>query len=165
MTRLCRKILGLFLAAVFLASSINLNVCAQGTTVLPKVIHKYISGDDLSVDEWTNALRGAYLGRGSCVITRADSTHVHIGGDTDATRVCDEVELRLYLERSKSYATGYTTYKHYTFTEYNDYAVSKEISNIPVERGYYYRVVGVHYATHNGVTEGTNSVTNPIDYR
>ena len=43
--------------------------------------------------------------------------------------------------------------------------LTKEIANIPVERGYYYRVKGVHSVTEGSTTETTNSVTNPIDYR
>ena len=44
-------------------------------------------------------------------------------------------------------------------------AYAKEVSNIKVDSGYYYRVKGVHSVTHNGVTETTDSVTDPIDYR
>ena len=45
------------------------------------------------------------------------------------------------------------------------YQLVKGISNITVERGYYYRVFAVHSVTEGSVTETTDSVTNPIDYR
>ena len=45
------------------------------------------------------------------------------------------------------------------------YSLAKGVSNIKVDSGYYYRVAGVHSVTHNGVTETTDSVTDPIDYR
>ena len=73
--------------------------------------------------------------------------------------------MTLFVERSTSYATGYGTYKSYSYSADNAYSLVKAISSIPVDRGYYYRVKGVHSVTENGVTETTNSVTNPIDYR
>lgn len=159
-----KRILSFFLSAILLAGSIDLHVSAQ-ETVYPKVFHTYTSTDDMAKDEWTAAEKGAYLMDGVSIIAKPDATHAHIGGDTDATQVCDEIYLALYLERSKSYATGYSTYKYYKYTAENVYAISKEISNIPIERGYYYRVKGVHMVKHNGIVETTDSVTNPIDYR
>ena len=67
--------------------------------------------------------------------------------------------------------------KNFTFYDKADYdreisalnsereKLKKEISNIKVDKGYYYRVAAVHSVTHNGVTETTDSVTNPIDFR
>lgn len=159
-----KRIISFFLSVILLAGSITLRVSAQ-ETVYPKVFHTCTSTDGMAKDEWTAAERGAYLMDGIGIIVRADSTHVHIGGDTDATRVCDKLYLSLYLERSKSYATGYSTYREYDYTAENAYAISKEISNIKVERGYYYRVKGVHAVQHNGTMEVTDSVTDPIDYR
>ena len=75
------------------------------------------------------------------------------------------MRLTLYVERSESYATGYSTYKTYSYSADDVYSLVKEISNITVEEGYYYRVAGVHSVTHNGVTETTDSVTDPLDYR
>ena len=69
------------------------------------------------------------------------------------------------MERSTSYATGYSTYKSYYYTADNVYQLGKEISNITVERGYYYRVKGVHSVTENGTIETTDTLTNPLDYR
>lgn len=159
-----KRILSLILSVILFAGGISLEVSAQ-ETVYPKVFHTLTTTDDMAKDEWTTAERGAYLADGIGIIARADDNHVHIGGDTDATRVCDEVYLGLYLERSKSYSTGYSTYKYYDYAEKNVYAISKEISNIKIERGYYYRVKGVHIVKHNGVVETTDSVTNPIDFR
>lgn len=159
-----KKILSICLSAVLLAGCMTLDVSAQ-ETVYPKGFHTYTATEDMAKDEWTAAARGAYLMDGVSIIVREDSTHVSIGGDTDATQKCDKIHLSLYLERSKSYSKGYSTYKEYTYDAENVYAISKEISNIKIERGYYYRVKGVHIVKHNGVTETTDSVTNPIDFR
>lgn len=159
-----KKILGLFLAMALLVGCIPVNACAE-EAVYPKVTHSYTTTDDFASDDWSTDQRGAYLGNGRSTIARADSTHINISGNTNALQTCDKVRLTLYVERSTSYATGYGTYKSYSYSADNVYQLGKEIANIKVDRGYYYRVTGVHSVTENGVTETTNSVTDPIDYR
>lgn len=159
-----KKLLSLALSVMLLLGCFNLNVCAEETTY-PKVSHIYTATEDFASDEWSVAQRGAYLGNGVSSITRADSTHINISGDTTATQTCDKIILTLYVEQSESYATGYSTYKTYTYTATNAYQLAKAVSNIKVETGYYYRVKGVHSVTEGSVTETTDSVTDPIDYR
>lgn len=159
-----KKLLGLLLSMVLFVGCFGNAVFAQETTY-PKVTHVYTTTEDYASDEWSVDQRGAYLGNGTCNIVRADSTHINISGATTATQTCDKVKLTLFVERSTSYATGYGTYKTYSYTAEDVYQLAKGISNIKVDSGYYYRVKGVHSVTHNGVTETTDSVTNPIDYR
>ena len=159
-----KKILGLFLAMALLVGCIPVNAHAE-EAVYPKVTHNYTTTDNFASDDWSTDQRGAYLGNGRSTIARADSTHINISGNTNAMQTCDKVRLTLFVERSTSYATGYGTYKSYSYSADNVYQLGKEIANIKVDRGYYYRVKGVHSVTENGVTETTNSVTDPIDYR
>lgn len=159
-----KKFFSVVLSVMLLAGCFGLNVLAQ-ETVYPMGTHSYTTTEDFARDEWSVIQKGAYLLNATSVITRADSTHINISGSTNATQTCDKVQLTLYVERSTSYATGYYTYKEYKYSAQNVYQLMKEISNISVERGYYYRVYGVHAVTHNGVQEITNTVTNPIDYR
>lgn len=159
-----KKLLGLLLSMVLSVGCFGNAVFAQETTY-PKVTHVYTTTEDYASDEWSVDQRGAYLGNGTCNIVRADSTHINISGATTATQTCDKVKLTLFVERSTSYATGYGTYKTYSYTAEDVYQLAKGISNIKVDSGYYYRVKGVHSVTHNGVTETTDSVTDPIDYR
>ena len=159
-----KKIFSLFLAMALLTGCFSVNAWAQ-ETVYPKVTHSYTTTDDFASDDWSTDQRGAYLGNGRSTIARADSTHINISGNTNAMQTCDKVRLTLFVEQSESYATGYTTYKSYSYSADNVYQLGKEIANIKVDRGYYYRVKGVHSVTENGVTETTDSVTNPIDYR
>ena len=128
------------------------------------VMHTYTSTEDFASDEWSVAQRGAYLLDGTSCIARYGTNSIAISGCTNATQVCDKVRLTLYVERSTSYATGYGNYETYSYSAEDVYQVAKEVSNIPVERGYYYRVKAVHSVTHNGVTETTDSVTDPISY-
>ena len=159
-----KRLLSLVLCVMLSVGCLGMNVFAEEATY-PRASHVYTTTEDFASDEWSVDQRGAYLGNGTCVIARADSTHINISGSTNATRTCDKVKLVLYVERSTSYATGYGTYKSYSYSAENDYQLTKAISNIKVDRGYYYRVTGVHSVTENGITETTNSVTNPIDYR
>ena len=159
-----KKLFGLLLSLVLFVGCFGNAVFAQETTY-PKATHVYTSTEDFASDDWSVDQRGAYLGSGSCSITRAGGNYINISGDTTATRVCDEIILTLYVEQSSSYATGYSTYKTYHYTAEDVYSLVKAVSNIKVDKGYYYRVKGVHSVTHNGVTETTDSVTDPIDYR
>ena len=159
-----KKFLSLLLTVMLLAGCFSVNAYAE-ETVYPKVIHSYTATEDFASDEWSTAQRGAYLLSGRSSISRPDSTHINISGNTVATQTCDKIILVLYVERSTSYATGYGNYKTYAYSAENVYQLTKAISNIKVDRGYYYRVKGVHSVTENGITETTDSVTNPIDYR
>lgn len=159
-----KKFLSVVLSVMLLVGCFGMNALAEETTY-PKVTHTYTTTEDFASDDWSVDQRGAFLGKGTCSITRADSTHIHISGATTATQTCDKVKLVLYVERSTSYATGYSTYRTYTFNAEDVYQLAKEISNIKVESGYYYRVKGVHSVTEGSTTETTDSVTDPIDYR
>ena len=159
-----KKMLSLVLSMMLLVGFFGVNASAQ-ETVYPKVSHVYTVTEDFASDDWSVDQRGAYLLNGTSSITRAGTSKINISGATTATQTCDKVRLTLYVERSTSYSTGYSTYKSYSYSADNAYQLAKGISNISVESGYYYRVAGVHSVTHNGVTETTNSVTDPISYR
>ena len=159
-----RNFLSIILSVVLFFGCLGVPAMAKEASY-PKTLHTYTSTEDFAADEWTVAQRGAYLLDGTSTITRQSSNLINISGCTNATRVCDEVELTLYVERSKSYATGYSTYKYYSYSADDVYALVKEIINIPIVRGYYYRVKAVHSVTEGSTMETTNSVTNPIDFR
>ena len=159
-----KKFLCMMLSVLLLAGCMNISASAA-ETIYPKVTHEITSTDDFASDDWSVDQRGAYLLNGRSSITRTDNTHISISGNTKATQTCDKVRLTLYVEQSESYSTGYSTYKTYSYSADSVYALDKEISNIAVDRGYYYRVKGVHSVTEGSVIETTDSVTNPIDYR
>ena len=159
-----KKFLCMMLSMVLFAGCFQLSASAAETTY-PKVTHTVTSTENFASDDWSVDQRGAYLLNGRSSITRTDNTHISISGNTNATQTCDKVRLTLYVEQSESYSTGYSTYKTYSYSAENVYKLTKEISNIEVDRGYYYRVFAVHSVTEGGVTETTDSVTDPIDYR
>lgn len=159
-----KKLLMMFLSVTLLVGTLGMNASAQ-ETIYPKVTHTYTTTETFASDEWLTDQRGAHLNGGTSVIAREGVNKISISGATNASHVCDRVVLTLNVERSTSYATGYSTYKTYSFSEEDVYKVGREIANITVERGYYYRVYGIHSVTKDGVIETTDSLTNPLDYR
>lgn len=158
-----KKLFSFVLCVSLMAGCLGLNASAEETEY-PKVLHTCTETEDFAQDEWSVVQRGAYLGNGVSTIARKDYTHINISGSTNATQTCDKIILTLHVERSTSYSTGYSTYKTYHYTADDVYTLAKEISNIAVDRGYYYRVFAVHSVTEGGTTELTNSVTDPLDY-
>lgn len=159
-----KRFLGIVLSAVLLVQGVSLPVKAAESNEL-QTGGTYEIMEQSTNEERTVTPRGAYLSNGMSCIARAGTKLINISGMTNAKKVCDKLILTLYVERSTSYATGYGTYKSFHFTANNVYQLAKEISNISIERGYYYRVKGVHMVTNNGVSETTDSVTNPMDFR
>lgn len=158
-----KRIFCMMLSAALLIGCFGANAFAEEVSY-PMVTHNRTSTEDSASDDWSVCQRGTYLGSGTCSMVKEDASHINISGGTTATRVCDEVTLILYVERSKNYSTGYSTYKTYEFTEKEVYQVAREISNISVEKGYYYRVAGVHSVLEGGTRETTDSVTDPIHF-
>ena len=158
-----KKFLCLVLSMAILVGCFGASASAAEATY-PMVLHTYITTEDFASDEWITAQKGAYLLNGTSTIAKPDSTHINISGFTNATQTCDKVRLTLSVERSKSYATGYSTYKTYVYSADNAYQLAKAVSNISVEKGYYYRVYGVHSVQEGSTIETTNSVTDPISF-
>lgn len=159
-----KRFLGIVLSAVLLVEGAGVPVHAAESGNLQRESIYEITEQSAN-EERTVSPRGFYLSDGMSCIARAGTKLINISGMTNATKICDKLTLALYVERSTSYATGYGTYKSFLFTANNVYQLAKEISSIPIERGYYYRVKGVHMVTNNGVSETTDSVTDPIDFR
>ena len=158
-----KNILSLLLTGVLFVTMLGLPVQAE-EVIYPKVYHVYTIEDELMNDEWYVSQRGAYLLSGSCNMARAGGTYINVWGSTKAVQDCDKVQLKLYVERSTSSSSGFTTYKSYSYSANNVHQLTKEVLNIPVERGYYYRVRGVHSVTEGSKTESTNSMTSPLSF-
>ena len=158
-----KKILSLLLSGALIVTMLGLPVKAE-EVIYPKVYHVYTTDDEFMNDEWYAVQRGVYLLSGSCNIARAGGTYVNVIGSTKAVQDCDKVQLKLYVERSTSSSSGFTTYKSYSYSANNAHQLTKEILSIPVERGYYYRVRGVHSVTEGSKTETTSSLTNPLSF-
>ena len=93
-------------------------------------------------------------------ITNNGNGVVGIGGSTSCYVTCDVVKLNLYLERSKG-DSNFSSYKSFTYTVENDNSLTRGM-NYAVEKGYYYRLRGYHYASKDGKAENLISRTDGI---
>lgn len=105
-------------------------------------------------------LKNSYLYQGFVKITNNGNGVVGIGGSTDCFVTCDVVKLNLYLERTKD-GSGFSSYKRFEYTANNASMLGKSFS-YAVEKGYYYRLRGYHYASKNGKAENLISRTDGI---
>lgn len=153
-------ILAMFVGILMLSLN-QKEVYAEEPQYLGQVIDGSILTDNNEAEDLQQVrLRNSYLGEGFIKIVNNGNGVVGIGGSTSCFVTCDTVKLNLYLERSKG-DTGFYSYKSFEYTAYNTYTLVKGF-NYAVEKGYYYRLRGYHYASKNGVGENLISVTNGI---
>lgn len=119
-----------------------------------------LTNENEAEDTQQTRLRNSYLYQGFVKITNNGNGVVGIGGSTSCFVTCDVVKLNLYLERSKG-DSNFSSYKSFTYTVKNDSSLTRSL-NYAVEKGYYYRLRGYHYASKNGKAENLISATNGI---
>lgn len=127
----------------------------------PAGYHEKYTTEEVAEDAWYAVGRGVYLSYGSSSVQRAGTAKVSISGSTNATRICDELKLALYLDESSD-NDSYGTIGVYHYTDTNDATLSGYESYIRVTSGYYYSVRGVHRVTEGSVSETTDTCTNAI---
>lgn len=148
-------------AVVFVLSLNGKKVYAEEPQYLGNVVDGSVLTDgDEAEDLEQTRLRNSYLAQGFIKITNNGNGVVGIGGSTSCYVICDVVKLNLYLERSKG-DSNFSSYKSFTYTTYNDSTLTRGM-NYAVEKGYYYRLRGYHYASKNGKAENLGSATNGI---
>ena len=80
-------------------------------------------------------------------------------GASEITETSDKVQVFLYLEKLTN--GGWTTIKNHSNTVYNTYSAYSGIS-FSVQKGYYYRVRGLHIAQKGSTTESCTTYTHGI---
>lgn len=155
---------GLVLAMFIGILTLSLNqkeVYAEEPEYLGQIVDGSILTDDNEAEDYQQVrLRNSYLAHGFIKITNNGNGIVGIGGSTDCFVTCDTIKLNLYLERSKG-DTGFYSYKSFEYTATNTNSLTKGF-NYAVEKGYYYRLRGYHYASKNGIGENLGSRTDGI---
>ena len=148
-------------AGVLTLSLNGKNVYAEEPQYLGNVVDGSVltDGNEAEALQQTR-LRNSYLAQGFIKITNNGNGVVGIGGSTSCYVTCDVVKLNLYLERSKG-DSNFSSYKSFTYTTYNDSTLTRS-RNYAVEKGYYYRLRGYHYASKDGKAENLGSRTDGI---
>ena len=148
-------------AGVLTLSLNGKKVYAEEPRYLGSVVDGSVLTDANEAEDFQQtSLRNSYLYNGFIKITNNGNSVVGIGGSTSCYVTCDVVKLNLYLERSKG-DSNFSSYKSFTYTVENDNSLTRS-RNYAVEKGYYYRLRGYHYASKDGKAENLISRTNGI---
>lgn len=152
--------LAMFIGAIMLSFS-GETVYAAEPQYLGEIVDGSVLTDDSEAEDYQQVrLKNSYLYNGFVKITNNGNGIVGIGGSTSCFVTCDVVKLNLYLERSKG-DSNFSSYKSFTYTANNTHSLTKGLS-YAVEKGYYYRLRGYHYASKDGKAENLGSRTNGI---
>lgn len=153
-----KKIIGLLLVFTMLCS-ISMNVYASENEEGKIVDGSVLTSDNYSEKICVNPRRGNILDRGAAKITNNGNGSVNIYGAVYGSVVCDEMILRMTLQR---YVNGsWENIKTFTDTANNKSYLIKSY-NVSVTKGYYYRLKAACVAKKNGVNESQAPVTNGI---
>ena len=148
-------------AGVLTLSLNGKKVYAEEPRYLGSVVDGSVLTDANEAEDFQQTrLRNSYLYNGFIKITNNGNGVVGIGGSTSCYVTCDVVKLNLYLERSKG-DSNFSSYKSFTYTVENDNSLTRGM-NYAVEKGYYYRLRGYHYASKDGKAENLISRTDGI---
>lgn len=137
----------------------SLTVFAEESTAAG--YHVYEAEEDFASDTWYGVARGSHLSTADCTVTKVDSTHVRVSGNTYAHHTCDDVRVRVYLDKSSD-AKSWSNVDYWTTI--NEDAATAHVSSgdQTVPKNYYYRAQGAHSVTKGSTTEATTTGTNAI---
>lgn len=135
-----------------------LGICLAFTTAV-HAEEIVVDGSRLTYDtettgEYQNVLRGAILDSGRVTLTNKGNGKINCYGSTMCVRICDRVELEIYLERS--YGSGWSSYTNWQYSTTNDAILSRS-NTITVPGGYYYRLRGYYACEKAGYGRESNS--------
>lgn len=137
---------------------VALAICLSFTTAVyaEEVV---VDGSRLTYDtettgEYQNVLRGAILASGRVTLTNKGNGKINCYGSTTCLRICDRVELEIYLERSSG--GGWSSYRNWQYSTTNDSILSRS-NTITVPGGYYYRLQGYYACEKAGYGRESNS--------
>lgn len=142
-----------------------LGVCFSFTMTAQASEEVIIDGSKLTYDtettgEYQNILRGAILNNGRVTLSNKGGGTISCYGSTACLKICDRVELEIYLERSSGGA--WNSYTNWKYSTTND-AILSRTNTITVPGGYYYRLRGYHACEKAGYSrESNSSYTNGI---
>lgn len=156
-----KKIFSTVLCLVLCLSFASINVSAADTNYSAGDIVEgtLLTDESGSIGYATPIARGTYLSDGTCSIYRGGLGIAKISASTICNRVCDSVEVYLYIDRL---VNG---------TWVNIDSRSNSVSNgtkctystsLAVSPGYYYRVRATHIVREAGIREMVSSNSNGI---
>lgn len=138
----------------------SLTVCAEEEEMAG--YHVYETQEDETSDTWYGIARGAYLQAAVVKLTHGKTGYAVCSGTTFAHTDCDEVYVRIYLDKSDDGTDGWGTVNYWTDETYNDSIATVESDYYEITRDKYYRVQGAHTVFQDDKFESTNTCTNAL---
>lgn len=136
-------------------------ISAKAETLNENPVHwnKFASiEEDYVEDTATPRARGDILNRGYVRLSNLDGK-ASIYGETLCNHVIEEIGLEMYLEKYNG--NSYVSYDSWNYVEYNTYEAT-ETFNKSVDKGFYYRLRGYHYALDDVLFESVSTTTNGL---
>ena len=159
MKRSLKKLTVLLFSGICTAQIILAPVMAQSLEDTSYLWDAFAADGVTSVEDTaTPRARGDILNRGYVRLSNSDG-EAGIYGETLCNHVLEEVGVELYLEKYNG--STFNSYQDWSLVEYNSYeAINTFI--YPVEKGYYYRLRGYHYAIDEDLFEAVSTMTDGL---
>lgn len=154
-----RKIISLILSLVLLIS-VGVNAKAAGFDELGKVVDgSKLINENKSTVSLENIGKGNILNKGVASVANNGNGEVNVYGAVLAGVVCDKLVLKMTLQRYTDGAWRYV--QDFSYTKYNDSMLTKSY-DVPVAKGYYYRVKAACLAYKGSTVESKTPMTDGI---
>ncbi|BFL48824.1 DUF6147 family protein [Lactonifactor longoviformis] len=149
----------IFLAFIFKFEDV---VFAAEPVHLGRIVDGSLLTTDIeSEDTKTPLIRGSILNKGTAKCINAGNGQVTASGATVAHVVCQELYIDLSLDQYDPKTESWYTFDLWSVSKENTSLFVKSFT-IDVDKGYYYRVRGVHSAKDGEILESVDTCTNGI---
>lgn len=155
-----KKIRKIILMTLLGVCMFTVQVSAAGLDELGKTVDgSVLTNNQVAEKTETNYGRGNILESGTVGISNNGNGTVNIHGSALCYVTCDKIIVDLTLQQYKN--GSWYNYGTYPATVYNNSMLTRSY-NVPVTKGYYYRVKGACVATKGSTTETKAPVTNGL---
>ena len=159
MKHLLKKTAALLGCGIGLVQMAGIPVMAETTESSQYLWSGFASDGETSVEDTaTPRARGDILNRGYVKLSNLDG-QAGIYGETLCNHTIDEVGLELYLEKYNG--SIFTSYADWERIETNSYQALEALT-VSVDKGYYYRLRGYHYAIDDDMYESVITTTSGL---
>lgn len=153
-----KKIFSMLLCLAMCMTFVSMNAEASGNRDGEIVDGTLLTSKTNAMGTWEDKARGTYLQSAYSSID-GNNGNITMYGQTLCSRICDTVELNLYIERLVGQSWVGVTQRYVTS---NNSSSASYGTSIAVLRGSYYRIRGNHVAIKGSIRESKTSLSNSI---
>lgn len=150
-----KRLIAIFMAFLFsVTGMLTTNVNVKAEDAGEEVDISFLLTDDALIGYAQSQTWGVYLSEGYSILNDAGGGKIGWGGVTNAAKRCT-VSMNANVERKVNGSWVHVT----SWTQTNENALTASVSRtLLVASGYYYRVRGVHYASTDTSSSGTDAL-------